>query len=167
MPLSRGLAVAIVNVVASDPECRRRIDSALATVLPDSWGIAGGTRNFAYAFVGTYASLAQGKYSAQPTKEQDDLVCYGIRDATIEALQKAIKKAGPSDSIKSISDVDYAIRDNPIVHTATKIVIAKGSEYIFDWHATLNTKNPIIYPSEKDFEANKNSVVFSSFTGFS
>ena len=166
MTLSRGLAAAIVDVVVNDPECVRRIDSGFATVFPDSLGIAGAARNFAFAFAGTYASLAQGKYSAQPTKDQDDLVCYGIRDATMAAIEKAIKTAGPGDSLKSISEVYFSIRDEPLVHTATKIVIANTYDYVFDWHATLNTRNPIIYPSEKDFEANKGSKEFASFTGF-
>jgi hypothetical protein len=166
MALSRGMAAAIIKVVSSDPECRRRIKSPLAAVLPDNWGIAGGVRNYGFALAETYKAIAKGGFSAQPSKEQDDLVCYGIRDATIEALERAIKKAKTGDTLKSILEVTYSNRDNPIVHTATKIVLSGKDDYVFDWHATLNIDNPLIYPSEKAFEGNTGAVTFEKFTGF-
>ena len=166
MPLSRGLALAIVGAVAADPECNRRINSPIGSILPSRLGWAGSVRNYGYALVGTYAALPQGKYSAQPTKEQDDLVCYGIRDATMDAIKAAIKKAKPGDSLKTISEVSYVVRDNPIVHTATLIVMSKTSAYVFDWHATLDTGNPMMYPSAEAFDKGEGSVTFAKFTNF-
>ena len=166
MPLSRGLALAIVNVIAADPECKRRISSGLASVMPSGLGWTGSVRNYGFALKETYKAIFSGGYSAQPTAEQDDLVCYGIRDATIEALEKALKKAKGDDTLAAISAVSYVVRDEPIVHTATLITVAKQWKYVFDWHATLETRNPMIYPSEKAFMENRDRVVFSSFTGF-
>lgn len=166
MPLSRGLALAIVDVIAADPECKRRIDSGLSAIMPSSLGWTGSVRNYGFAFKETYKAIFSGGYSAQPTTEQDDLVCYGIRDATIEALEKALKKVKGDSTLSAISEVSYVIRDDPIVHTATLITVTKRWKYVFDWHATLETRNPLIYPSEKAFMENRDSVVFSSFTGF-
>jgi hypothetical protein len=166
MALSRGLALAIVTVVENDPECKRRIDSPLSTLLPDDWGLAGGIRNFGFALAETYKALADGRYSAQPSAAQDDLVCYGIRDATIDALKTAILGTAPGGSLSLVADVGYVIRDNPIVHTATLVTLVDKSDYVFDWHATLNPGNPLIYPSAKAFEENRDSVHFAAFTSF-
>lgn len=100
------------------------------------------------------------------TAAQDDLVCYGIRDATIAALNTAIKRTAPGGSLRLIADVGYVIRDNPIIHTATLVTLVDKSAAVFDWHATLNAANPLLYPSAKAFEDNRDSVHFAAFRGF-
>jgi len=161
MKLTRGLAKAIVDVIAIDKEAQRRIDSALAYIIPDSFGGAGGVRNFGFALIETYTG------NGQPTKEQDSLVCYGIAEYTYELINKAIAKSKQESMLRTIKKASYINRDlYNIAHQATLITFQDGTEVVFDWHATLNSKNPLIYPSPEDFRKGTNSVTFDNFTEF-
>jgi hypothetical protein len=39
-------------------------------------------------------------------------------------------------------------------------------KYVFDWHATLDLENPLIYASEIDFRNKGTEVDFKDFEGF-
>jgi len=161
MKLTRGLAKAIVDVVALDKEAQRRIDSVLAYALPDALGGAGGIRNFGFALVETYFG------DGNPTKEQDSLVCYGITEHTSQLINTAIKKSKQDSMLRTIKKASYVNRDlYGMPHQATLVCFQDDTQVVFDWHATLNSKNPLIYPSSDDFTKGTNSVNFDSFTGF-
>ncbi len=207
MALSQELAAEIVAVVKADPECRRRIDSVLS-VLPSQLGISGGTRNIMFmvqnvpravdlGFRRGFEPLSRGILNLSPTDAQGELACFGIRDATIQALTAAIQVAQPGSLLKSIAEVDYENRDSGADHTATKITLAPlpdlaialsettagrapsearlrvpgrfgplGKDYVFDWHATLDAGNPLIYPSTEAFQKGEGATPFKDFDGF-
>jgi hypothetical protein len=163
MALSRGMALTVVKVIDTDPECRWRINSPLSAILPASLGIAGSVRNLGFILSDV---VTQRSLSVKPTTAEEELICYGIRDAAIEALQKAVKASKGGDLLNAITKVTYINRDHPAVHAAMSITIAGKDTYVFDWHATLDTKNPMLYPSAAAFDSSTGFVTFSEFTGF-
>jgi hypothetical protein len=52
-------AKSVAAVVAIDPEASNRIDSDIDSLVPASWGIAGGLRNAGYVALGM---VSLGKY---------------------------------------------------------------------------------------------------------
>ncbi len=121
----------IIEVVATDATCKERIDSWLATALPDGLGVAGSIRNLWY--IATFRDPTAPEIAAK--------VCTGIADATANAIEK-----GKVDGVKRvtvISRVRCAVH-----HTATHVILTDGREVVFDWHATLNSRNPCIMPKE-------------------
>lgn len=41
-----------------------------------------------------------------------------------------------------------------------------GKDYVFDWHATLDAGNPLIYPSSDAFQKGEGATPFMDFEGF-
>lgn len=183
MALSKELADAIVSVVITDPESYKRIDSWLGHLplpyLHISWAAPGDIRNYWYAWTDTWVKIAHGHYWAQPTREQEDFICYGISNATIDAIKAAVEEAktiarllGDShvktkeDVLGSIASVSDSQWFGGFPHQATKIVMPDKSNYVFDWWRTLDPFNPLIYPSEDDFQHDTGKVEYKSFKGF-
>ena len=161
MPLTRAIAKAIVDVVSSDKEARRRIDSSLSYVLPDAAGWTGSIRNFGFALKETYSPWGNG----QPTATQEPLICYGIAEYTLALINKAIKDAKSGATIKSVKMAEWVNRDlNGIAHQATGIVLVGGDKCVFDWHATLSSDNPLIYPSYNDFDKDTGASTYERYT---
>lgn len=147
MGLSKKTAQAVIDAVTKDTESRRRIDSVLS-YLPDGLGIAGSIRNI---------GIMLKDWNADDV-ESANHVCTGIADATEAAIKKA--------KIPEISEVGTADRVyRSVYHTATLIKTNDGGEYVFDWHATLNSLNPLIF-RKNDWMEDKNGVQFAGFTGF-
>ncbi len=158
MKLTRSLCVAIVEVVSKDKEAKKRIDSFLSTVMPDGLGWTGSARNYGFALKETFFG------NGNPTKEQELLICYGIAEYTAKILNIAISKVKAGSTLSIIEKVSYINRDlHGIAHQATLFKLLNGTEFVFDWHATLSSKNPLIYRTVKDFEEGTNSVMFENF----
>lgn len=152
MALTVDQAQAIVDAVSKDPAAREQVESWLA-FLPDSWGAAGWIRNFGFALVNTYT----GKLAADsPWVEKR--VCTGIAAAGVEAIEKSLP-----GGVKKVHTVD---RFDP-AHTATQVDMNDESSYVFDWHATLNVENPMIFPSVSNWQTlKKGGVTLANFEGF-
>lgn len=152
-------AKAMVKAVAADPECTRRIKSILSAV-PSGWGVSGGIRNFGMAIVNTYSF---NRFFDPSDPEIDAIVCTGIAAQTALAIAKAAKTTPALRNVKSTSTVSRVL--NGVDHTATLIVMTSKS-YVFDWHATLDVNDPLLYPSPADFDKGSNSVTLKAFKGF-
>jgi hypothetical protein len=153
MSLSKGTAQKIVDAVSQDSESQKRIGSSLATVLPDGWGVTGALRNWGLVLSGQ-----------DPTeKEIADIVCTGIADATSAAITSALKGEKPLTEVAGATTVSRRVWGTD--HTATLIKMADKSEYVFDWHATLNVFNPLIFKVD-DWKMGQGGVQLHEFQGF-
>jgi hypothetical protein len=154
--LSRGTAALIVAAVEKDKESKR-VMPRTGSVLPKSWGVSGGIRNILIMGPGLFNPFNQG-----PTTEEEAFVCTGIADITSAAINAAgigaVKRASP---ISRGSHTGVSVE-----HTATRIDLGSGRSFVFDWHATLDRDNPLIYASPADFEQGRKAVPFKEFTGY-
>lgn len=163
MALTKTEATEIVNAVASDAECLRRIKegAVVADKLPDAWGINGSIRNWGYVACGM---LTLGKGCNPNDAEYAEKVCTGITEATVIAISGAAncRKAlvGHIKKVTSISRNGFMGTD----HTATEVIMSDGSEYVFDWHATLNPRNPMVHKAA-DWLRSTGGTVFAKFSG--
>ncbi|GGG25016.1 hypothetical protein GCM10010964_11300 [Caldovatus sediminis] len=193
MALGRGTAAAVVAAVAADPGCREVIDSALGRIA-GRFGWAGGLRNLGFiaqnaaTLLGaSYGAslMAQGGrpveggrffnevqketgtlFSLNTTDEQARLVCTGIAATTAAAINKALRTAKPGSSLALVARADSHDRQGTTTaHTATGIWMRDKSFHVFDWHATLQSDNPMLYASDAAFSAG-DGVLFAVFNGF-
>jgi hypothetical protein len=162
MALSIATATWIVDCVRSDSDCLRQIQSVLTHVFPESWGITGGVRN-----LGFMAALKSPQVA-------DPYICTGIADVTAAAIEKRLKEPPGRGDIQSVMTIGrrppmLTIGKHefmPVDHAATLIQMSDGSKYVFDWHATLNVNDPMMYPSKNDFMRNRHSIPFVAFGGW-
>ena len=155
MTLSRDVANKIVNAVASDPVCKKAIQPSpvfdllfggpmLALELT---GTAGSARNA--------AMLLQGKGPGD--QDFDEKICLGIALATANATRKA--------AISEVRSVATAHRVSlGIHHEGTWVRMEDDSEYVFDWHATLRVRDPMISTFD-DWQQAQNATHFLFFFG--
>lgn len=162
MVMSRTDAAAVVELVASDHESTKRISSLIDGVLPDSWGLSGSIRNVGYV-IGHMVTL--GHWGDASEKEFADRVCTGIADATSRAINAAVAKKDPRlRRFSKAVTVDRNIKGT--AHTATGLITISGAEHVFDWHQTLNEKNPMIYRTLIEWKHNSGGVTFDDFKGW-
>lgn len=159
MALSKYTATQVVSAVRNDPECVRRIKS----VIPDLRGYAGSVRNLAYIF--------SGKDSGNPKVAAE--VCTGIAEQTALAINNALRPldhVGRPEKGSAIPDVATANTFDRVhhatYHTATVVSMKDGSRYVFDWHATLNVDNPMVYESPERWQIDKGGVQLKHFSGY-
>ena len=155
LSLTRADATKIVEAVAKDPTCKR--------LIPDSYflgsaGYAGSIRNVLNA----PGMLVIPDYN--PDQKASDEACTGIANATAIAINDKAKK----DSLfpaKSANSIDRQAGLLKVHHTATEIVLRSGESYVFDWHATLALKNPMIYFRVSSWKNDMDGVLFKDWTG--
>jgi hypothetical protein len=160
MPLTIAFAVALTAIVDKDAECRRRINSGFAALGAN----AGAFRNAAYCL----ANLGDGKACA-PTPKQMEKICYGIAEATINAINAVgsvpSKRAGTLATLRYASEIGRNVGEGG-EHYATKVSYDEGGTFahcVFDWWATLHTADPLIYLTTADFTAARNGVTLTRF----
>lgn len=180
MALSRRTSEQIVNVVAGDAECQRRITSLYGTVLGEI-GLSGAFRNFSMALadapndgvemagnflirewdklVGNAKSPRWQKGQIFPEHVRDPYICTGIADATVAALSAA------ASQIDQLGAATFASRDEGFAHAGTKVTMDDGSEYLFDWWRTLQLRDPMIFLPEA-WHTCAGGVHFEDFQGF-
>lgn len=158
MALTKAQATAIVDTVAADALSTTRInksnaDSVLTRVMPESWGASGAMRNWGFIAVGASPDMDQA----------GQFVCVGIQQATEKALESKLKTPGGLPGVKSVGE---ASRNGTLgtYHVATLITMDDGSEYVFDWHATLNTRNPMI-SRHADWKRSSGGMPYATFSG--
>jgi hypothetical protein len=182
MALSRSIATAIVDVVANDPDCRRFIPE----ISPYSVGgeTAGSLRNLTNmtaegaAWLGMKAVEATGgkpeasRYAKDYWEKQGtDQACTNIADVSVAAIVAGIRRGKvpswvvdcwPASRMPSSRNSVFAH------HTATAVEVRDGSAYVFDWHATLMLRNPLISRSLSDWERgdDMHRARYSSFLGW-
>lgn len=155
-------AKSIANVVIRDSESSKRISSDVASMLPSSWGIAGGLRNAGYVALGM-ATL--GNYGDPSEAEFADRVCTGISDACSAAINAAVAAKDPSvRRVARATPISRVYRG--VDHTAVQIAMIDKQNHVFDWHATLEARNPMLFASTADWLVDKGGVTLDNFRGF-
>lgn len=160
--LSTAQAKQITQVVASDPEASKRIDSDIDGLVPASWGIAGGLRNAGYVALGM---VTLGKYGDPTEPEFANRVCTGISDAASNALNRAVAaKDARVRTLKLASPVSRVL--DGVDHTAVQLQMQDGQQHVFDWHATLDADNPMLFQSPAKWIKGKDGLPLSEFKGW-
>jgi hypothetical protein len=154
----------MVQAVANDNESVRRIHegSVVADILPDAIGLNGSVRNWGYVACGM---VTFGKACSPLNEEYANKVCTGITNATSTAIKNAVQcrvaLVSRVANVGSISRVGFMGTD----HTATHIIMTDGTEYVLDFHATLNSRNPMVHKAT-DWLKSTGGVTFKDFKGF-
>lgn len=157
IPISAEQLNAIIDHVKTDPVAAANINSLLADLLPDSWGAAGSIRNLGYILRGLDPSET----------EVYNKVCSGIAKETARIIDEQIKAGNPRFAGLDGASFEARSLDYPIIgsvaHDATTITTDDGQVMVIDWHHTLNTENPMVYPSLDDWKKEENGVTAESF----
>ena len=155
-------AKSMCAVVAGDPEASKRIDSNLDGLVPAAWGIAGGLRNAGYVALG----LVTGGVLGDPTEpEYANRVCTGISDAASDALNRAIaKRDARVRNLERASPISRVT--NGIDHTAVQVAMKDGQKHVFDWHATLDASNPLLFQSPAVWVEGGSGTPLDKFLGW-
>jgi hypothetical protein len=157
--LTRELAQRIAGVVASDPRCRARIGNHAKLPRLTEWGVAGAVRNTAMLLLWREAG----------TPEFDHYSCVGITEATTEAITKvAVAGARQSAQQPLLPEVRHSTGIYRVVdgthHQSSWVVMQDGSDYVFDWHKSLEVMDPYIYRTA-DWRENVHGVLLRHFAG--
>lgn len=158
--LTRSTSAAIVDVVASDPMCRAVIEDPVTISVFRNLRLAGGIRNLAL--------ILAGLDNTDPLLQR--VSCVGISIRTAQAIYEAgTRYAATIGRPAKIPEVSHAIRASRVVHGihhhSTRVFMTDGTDYVFDWHPTLDLRNPVLYHTS-DWRTDQNGVDFRSFSGF-
>lgn len=135
MALDVDTARSIVKAVSADVACRASIKgSGVAAIIPYAfgrWHWAGGVRNATMIIMGL-------------GREDDTFVrfsCTGIAQVT----QRVIFSETLGGRLPKVQSSLVRRRNvNGYEHKGTGVAMKDGTDYVFDWWATLNPGNPLI-----------------------
>jgi hypothetical protein len=151
--LNKANAKLIVDAVKSDPAAIAQINS-LFRILPAGW--AGGTRNF---------FLMIKDWDAED-EETVKLVCVGIADVTERVINRLIQKNQGNPDYPFVRAETVTTNSRAVYHVATGVKMKNGNTYVFDWHATLDVEDPLIFRTVYDWDLKIGGSTFSNFKGF-
>jgi len=155
-------ATNIATVVSNDPEASKRIDSNIDGLIPASWGISGGLRNAGYVAMGM---VTLGNYADPSEPEFANRVCTGISDAASAALNRSVAIGNARlQSIKSAVPISRLL--SGVDHTAVQVEMQDGQKHVFDWHATLDADNPMVFQSPAKWLKGEGGVPLKEFRGW-
>ncbi len=181
--LTRGMATAIVNVVAADPACQAIIPEY--TLWNIGQGAAGSLRNFtnmtaegmSYLVTEGVSRLGMTPGASQVAKDYwekqgVDQACTNIAAATAKAIKAGISSGALPRGITGADDCSRRPRSDNNVgahHSATAVTVVTGQTYVFDWHGTLSRRNPLISRRLSAWLRGDDSrrVLYSLFQGWS
>ena len=156
MALSKGTAAKIIGAVLCDAESRRRIGRVRGVIKPGTPS-AGTLRNIGLRV----KSFTEGKDSTD--KEYADLTCDGIYKATSLAIDRVVSTI--PEMKRTFCAESYKWRGMN-QHVATGIEMIDGNQYVFDWHATLDLFNPLLFETYDNFKKDEKSIEYKFFSGF-
>lgn len=142
----------IIEVVKNDAESSSRLSSPLR-YLP----LAGWLRDASVMGPDMFTGN-------DPTPEKSKMICNGIEDATNAAILSA--------KLPFVRNVETANRQGGFnveaglivgAHVATRVDFVDGQTIVFDWWATMNIDDPLLYPSNRDFELATRAMRFSEW----
>lgn len=177
--LTRDMADAIVGAVKADPACRLLLPKVSAFRFFAPIGHAGTSRNLfnwgmelraaSYRLPFDRTSFAKAAKALEDYWRDtgDAEACTGVATATARALTRVagsagydfLKGAGPQDRMPGDPARDF--------HTATAVTVTGDRRYVFDWHATLDIAEPLIFPSVEAFKQGRGAVKYGHFWGWS
>jgi hypothetical protein len=179
--MPRSIAAAIVDVVWSDPECRRIIPEV--SIYNVGQNTAGGLRNMTNEVLYGIASFDRKFiefFGGKPVdtrnaenyldNKQWDEACTNVGRVTSIALSAAIVNHKLPKWVTMASTVDRCPKPGVwgTFHTATSVTVEDGKEYVFDWQSILMLRNPLISRSAAEWKNYNDTyrVPFSVFQGW-
>lgn len=176
--LTREMADKIVAAVRDDPQCRLLLPRVSAFKVFGGIGHAGTARNFANAWTMSVADAdgavmdrfgfpEAGKRTTDYWQRLGDTqACTGVAAAAERALTRVAGKPGYEFLVAAASEDRTPADPAHDLHTATRVTLTNGKSYVFDWHATLDIGNPLIFASPEAFKAGRNPVRYAQFWGW-
>jgi hypothetical protein len=164
MALSKETADVIVRAVMADGPCQKAISpnptleainyysSPLVSAALQFGGLAGSVRNA--------AMMVTGVGAGEP--DFDARICVGIAAVTVAAINRVIK-AGLLPLVHACAPCHRVHWGTH--HQATWIAMKDDSQYVFDWHATLSARDPIVSTSD-NWDAATGGINYLFFSGF-
>ncbi len=180
--MPRSVASAIVKVVSDSSECRRFIPEVSPYAIGQK--AAGSLRNLTnmtaegISWLGTQVVEGLGgkpdltKVAKDYWEQQGyDQACTNIADVTERAINAGIRQGSIPQWVTLAWHASRSpSKDNAVFahHSATAVKVQDGKTYVFDWHATLSLRNPLISRSLAEWERGNDSyrVLFSVFQGW-
>lgn len=152
----------ICDIVNKDPDCRLVINSNINSPVLEMAGLAGSVRNMILISGDFIPPLATRSINDMLGRKVDNskLLCIGITAATSKAILKERKSLPELHSCSAISRIHWGVH-----HTATWVHMKDDSEFVFDWHATLNIYDPLLSRAADWIDA-KGEVFARNFRGF-
>lgn len=150
MALTKSQAAAIVKVVAGDGVSLLHIGVSPAGSMPAGW----------------MPEALGASESRRGSRSASMFVCTGVADATSRALREALSRRPAS--LPGVMSAGV-INRSPMIGTdqsSALVVMDDGAQYVFDWQATLNSRNPVI-SKKTDWLNSRGGVLFMQFPGFS
>lgn len=137
-------AAMIVESVVTSPKTRDLLENTLPDFV-QNLGWAGDIRNIGLEFVGFLGGLVlPDSTSNRVDGEIAKRVCIGIADATTDDIRRYMA-AGKLPDVESVGFIDRGQGTGASSeHTATLVKMRDGTAYVFDWHSTLNAKDPLV-----------------------
>lgn len=173
--MPRSVAAGIVDVVAADAAVRQLVpDVSIWSFFQTAAGSARNFTNMAaegMAWVGS--KLEAGQYAKDYWERRgSEQACDKIAEASAIAIQLAIRQERlPKWVTKSYSVHRMPGAENRVraYHSATGVEVGHGRVYVFDWHATLTRRCPLISRSADEWLRGDDTyrVLFSVFQGWS
>ncbi len=114
-----------------------------------------------------YAKLAKDYWEQQGEEE----ACTNIADVTSRAINAGIRQGAiPSWVTEAWHASRMPQQDNNVFayHSATAVKVQDGKVYVFDWHATLSLRNPLISRKLSEWERGNDTyrALYSVFQGW-
>ncbi|WP_424810986.1 hypothetical protein [Roseococcus sp. YIM B11640] len=183
--MTRSIAASVIEVVAADAECRKFIP------VVSGWSVAqrgaGGFRNLVNMTGEGIADTAMDitrffrmtpertkAWRDEWTKVGEDQACTNIADVTKRAILAGIKRGTLShwiaDSWRLDREPSPTDASNHVIayHSATAVQTHDKKTYVFDWHATLMLRNPLISRSADEWLKGNDHFrsAYSTFQGW-
>ena len=174
--LTREMADAIVKAVGNDASCRLLLPRWSAFKVFGGIGHAGTARNLWNNSAENIAGLEKRGLDRIGFPETGKLIrdhwdrvgdtqaCTGVAETTARTLTRVAGTPGYEFLVRA-SALDRSPNDS--FHTATEVDVSNGKSYVFDWHATLDISDPLIFASPEAFKAGRNPVRYAQFWGWS
>ena len=162
MALSRTTVARILDVVASDPESNRRVNSWLRWMDIADSGTAGVVRNYSIAFADM---MTFGQVKALDPSEREQLAylysCDGIAEATAAAIRPKVKE------IPRLVRVDEQARERGYSHTGTLLEMDDGTKYVLDWWKSLSIRDPFVFKYQSFMWDLGDGINYTNWSGYS
>jgi hypothetical protein len=161
MALTKFTVSQIVQIVADDPESKKRVNSWLGK-MPTKTGNAGAVRNMGMV-VGGIVTGGQNKSFDPSDREQMayQYSCDGIAEATSKAIQAKL------GTVAGLKAVQQQARVKGYSHTGTMITMDDDTKYVLDWWKSLEIRDPFVFQYKNFMEDLGGGIPFSEFKGFS
>ena len=162
MALSKQTVLQIIEIVAQDAECQKRVNSWLNKVDIADSGTAGIVRNFAIGLA--YGLVPKRWENSFDPSERESMAylysCDGIAEATSIAINAKIK------DIEGLTRASEQARKTGYSHTGTLLEMTDNTKYVLDWWKSLSIRCPFVFKYDDFMYQKSEGTPSTDFKGF-